>query len=279
MDDGRLAIGEVEIIALRDTNLEFPLEQLFPEVSDEAWEPFRERYPDAFGRGTWRIPVRAFVVRSGDWTVLVDTGLGTLQEVTTRFGGTGRIVDALAQAEIVPAEVDVVMLTHLHLDHVGGTIREDGDALRPIFPRARHLLHRADLEHARRLAPQAPMFEHTVLNLERLGLLEPVEDGRRVNDQLRLLHTPGHTPGSMSVLVVSGADRAILVGDALPHVAHLTEPSWRYTSDSDHETAVRTRRALTERIEAERLVLVPTHFPEPFGGIIRVEGRRYWQGR
>ncbi len=279
MEDGRIAVGDVEIIALRDATIAYPLEQMFPDVTEEAFAPYRERYPDAFARATWVIPVRAFVVRSGGWTVLVDTGLGTVHEITSRMGGTGRIVEALGHVEVDPDDIDVVVLTHLHLDHTGGTIREEDDAFRPVFRRARHLLHRADLDLVRRIAPQAPLFDATVLTLERLGLLEPVVDGHRVNDRVRLLHTPGHTPGSLSALVASGTDRAILTGDALPHPVHLSEPSWRYTSDGDHQTAVGTRRALIDRIEAERLIFVPTHFPEPFGGIVRVEGRCYWQGR
>ncbi len=279
MEDGRISVGDVEVIALRDATIEFPLERMFPDVSDEAFEPYRTRYPAAFGRGTWVIPVRAFVLRSRGSTVLVDAGLGTVGEITARMGGTGRVVEALAHVGIEPGDVDVVVLTHIHLDHAGGTIREEAEGVRPVFPRARHLLHRKDLELVRRIAPQAPLFDLTVLSLERLGLLEAVEGDRRVNDHVRLVHTPGHTPGSQSALVVSGTDRAILTGDAIAHPAHLTEPSWRYTSDGDHQTAVGTRRALVERVEAERLTLVPTHFPEPFGSIVRLEGRRYWQGR
>ncbi len=161
-------------------------------------------------------------------------------------------------------------------------------------------MRRDDLALAREKAGTAKIFERTILAIERAGRLETVIGGESVDDRVTLLHTPGHTPVSLSVLISSGGEKALLVGDAIHHPALLAEPDWRDKSDSDHEEAVRTRRALVERVAAEGLVLAPSHFmikvhtdcrkclptisqetsscfPEPFGTVLRLEGRPVWR--
>lgn len=278
MAKDRIRVGKVEILSLVDTTIEFPLEQVFPDPPPHDWAPFEKRYPKAFGRDTWVIPVRCFALRSAGRTILVDTGLGTNDEISSRFGGTGRLREALRAASLEPEDVDTVILTHLHLDHVGGTMREEDGEARLAFPRARYLLHRADLERARALAAGAPLFDATILVLERLGALDPLDGERAVSDEVSVLHTPGHTPGSLSVLVASGGRRALLTADALHHPAHVTETGLRDSSDADPEAARRTRERLLERVQNEGMTLAPTHFPEPFGRIVWLEGRRYWKG-
>lgn len=267
----RLRVGGVEIAALLDGELSLPLAQHFPETAPDAWTPYRERYPNAFEGEAWRTSLRFYLLRSERRTILVDAGFN--DEQRGRWNVRGR-PEGLRDAGLAPGEVDLVVLTHLHADHVGGTIDAEG---RPRF--RRHLIHRADLERARERAPQAPIFAQTVLRLEREGLLEAIDGERSIDDHVTLLHTPGHTPGSLSVLVSSDREKALLVGDAIHHPAQLAEPEWRDANDSDHAEAVRTRRALLERLEAEGLVLAPTHFPEPFGTVVRVDGRRVWRAR
>jgi glyoxylase-like metal-dependent hydrolase (beta-lactamase superfamily II) len=92
------------------------------------------------------------------------------------------------------------------------------------------------------------------------------------------IHTPGHTPGSMSMLVASKGERAILVGDAIGHPAQVEHPDRYVVHDMDHPRAEQTRHQLLDRIEAEGLILSANHFPEPgFGRVVRLEGRRFWQ--
>jgi glyoxylase-like metal-dependent hydrolase (beta-lactamase superfamily II) len=89
------------------------------------------------------------------------------------------------------------------------------------------------------------------------------------------LHTPGQTPGSMSLLIASGGERAILVGDAIGHPAQVEHPDWGVVDDFDGPQAEKTRRQLLDRIEAEGLVLSASHFPEPgFGHVVRLQSRR-----
>ena len=93
------------------------------------------------------------------------------------------------------------------------------------------------------------------------------------------LPAPGHTPGHMVLLVSSGGQKAIIMGDAIAHPAHVSEPDWVFGFDSDGQTASATRRQLLDRAEAEQMTLVQCHLPSPgYGRIVRLESRRYWQG-
>jgi glyoxylase-like metal-dependent hydrolase (beta-lactamase superfamily II) len=114
--------------------------------------------------------------------------------------------------------------------------------------------------------------------LEGLGALDMTDGERSLTSEVTALHTPGHTPGSMSLLITSGDQRAILVGDAIAHPAQVEHPDWVFAFDFDGETAQQTRGQLLDRIEAEGLIVSACHFPEPgFGRVVRLEGRRSWQ--
>jgi len=125
----------------------------------------------------------------------------------------------------------------------------------------------------------APGFvQETLTPLEALGVLDLADGERSLTEEITTLHTPGHTPGSMSVLITSGGERAIIVGDAIAHPAQVEHPDWGIVFDFDGETAIETRRGLLDRIEAEGLTMTACHFPEPgFGRVVRLEGRRSWQ--
>jgi glyoxylase-like metal-dependent hydrolase (beta-lactamase superfamily II) len=282
MAHGTVTVGAVQITALCDVVGDFPvaLGLAFPGVERAAWEPYRRRYPEAFG-GTdrWRLRDWCFVVRARDRVVLVDTGVGEAGTPGASWiGAPGRLPQELAAAGVEPDEIDVVLLTHLHLDHVGWNLAWDDDRPRPRFPQARYLLQRADWEL---FASQGDdndreAFERCVRPLQTLGVVELLDGDRVLGPELTVLHTPGHTPGSQSLLVRSGGDAALLWGDVANHPAQLAEPAWSPRSDVRPEQARRTRQALLDRVETERMWLAPAHFPQPFGAVIRVEGRRRW---
>lgn len=285
MESRSLTVGAVQVTAVCDVTGDFPvpLERAFPRVEAAAWAPWRRRHPGAFsGTDRWRLRDWCFVVRASNRVVLVDTGVGGPGIPGADWIGTpGRLPDELAAAGVDPDEIDEVVLTHLHLDHVGWNLAWDGDRLRPRFGRARYLVQRADWE---RFASggddnDREAFERCVRPLRSLGVAELVDGDRVLDAELRLLHTPGHTPGSQSLLVASGGDAVLLWGDVANHPAQVGEPDWGPASDLQPEAARATRRRLLERVEAEGMWLGPAHFPEPFGTVTRVEGGRRWTGR
>jgi glyoxylase-like metal-dependent hydrolase (beta-lactamase superfamily II) len=281
---GSISVGDVQVTALCDVVGDFPapLGEVFPGVGRAAWEPYRHRYPETFnGADAWRLHDHCYLVRSGRGTILVDTGVGPASAPGAQWIGTpGRLLDELREAGTGPEAVDTVVITHVHLDHVGWNVIWDGDQPRPVFPRARYLVQRADWDvfAAGGDDNDRDAFEHTVRPLETLGVLDLAAGDRPLTGELELLHTPGHTPGSQSVLVSSGGERAVLWGDVANHPAQVTETAWCSRADMDPGLADRTRQALLDRIEAEGMTVSTAHFPEPFGHIVWVEGRRYWRG-
>jgi glyoxylase-like metal-dependent hydrolase (beta-lactamase superfamily II) len=286
MSDGSMTVGNVEVSHLYDLVADFPmtLEQLFPTVPPAAWEPYRREYPSLFGPGNaWRYHAGCYLLRSGGRTLLVDTGVGPSSLGMAAWVQTGgQLPERLRAAGVSPEDVETVVFTHLHPDHVGWNLRGEVGQYQPTFPRARYVAHQADWDTFQRPDVQAslpfPYVDQTITPLQSLGVLDLIAGERSLTAEVTLLHTPGHTPGSLSVLIVSGGERAIIVGDAIAHPAQVEHPDWSIAFDFDAETAVRTRTQLLDRIEAEGLTLTACHFPEPgFGRVLRLDGRRFWQ--
>lgn len=111
-----------------------------------------------------------------------------------------------------------------------------------------------------------------------MGVFDAVSEDTDVTDEVRLLHTPGHTPGHMSVLVSSAGERAVIQGDVLVHPSQVTNEEWNCKFDVDHPVATATRKKLLDLIEADGAKVVSCHFPKPgFGTVARFQGRRYWK--
>jgi glyoxylase-like metal-dependent hydrolase (beta-lactamase superfamily II) len=289
MSDSRITVGDVEITLMYDLVADFGLtwDQAFPTVPAEAWEPYRRAYPSLYGRGNVpRFHAGCYLIRTRTRAILVDTGIGPASLGMAKLLGTeGHLPERLRSAGVSPEDIDTVVFTHLHPDHVGWNLEQDGGHYRPTFPHARYVAHRADwdkvhrVEVQRELANIAPGYvEQTLTPLESLGVLDLADGDRILSQEVTALHTPGHTPGSMSVLVASKGEQAILVGDTIGHPAQVEHPDWCVIHDMDCSQAERIRRQLLDRIEAEGLLLSANHFPEPgFGRVVRLEGRRFWQ--
>jgi glyoxylase-like metal-dependent hydrolase (beta-lactamase superfamily II) len=179
--------------------------------------------------------------------------------------------------------VDTVFFTHLHPDHVGWNLVQAGANPRATFPRARYVMHQADWETFKKPEVRASFpfqyWEETLAPLENLGVLDLVSGERPLSGEITAIPTPGHTPGHMSLAIVSGGQRALILGDVAIHPAQITETDWAVIFEMDQALAAQMRRQVFDRVEAENSTLVACHFPAPgFGRLVRLQGRRYWQG-
>jgi glyoxylase-like metal-dependent hydrolase (beta-lactamase superfamily II) len=278
---GERTVGSLDVVALCDgiAESESDLNDSFPGVSAEDWARYRRDFPDAFSAsGGWRFHIHAFLIHSerDDLNVLVDTGIGPPGAPGRDWAPyCGRLLEDLHDADLDPDDVDVVVLTHLHDDHIGGTVTDDG---RRSFPEARYLMHRVDFEilDGSDDPEDLPYRERLLQPLVDAGALEFVEDGHRIADGITVLHTPGHTPGHVSVLLESNGERALVAGDVVNHPGQIQDrfPSG---SDDDPEQAAETRERMLSRVERERMVVATGHLQEPFGLVELQEQFRVWR--
>jgi glyoxylase-like metal-dependent hydrolase (beta-lactamase superfamily II) len=225
-----------------------------------------------------------FVVRTGRHTILIDTCLGNDKERPTRPQfhrlRTSFLAD-LAHAGVSPGEVDYVMCTHLHWDHVGWNTRLENGRWVPTFPRARYIMGRREFEHwqaEHRRGEETPhrlAFEDSVLPVVRTGQSVLVEDDYALEDGLWFESAPGHTPGNVVIHVRSRDDRAVFLGDVLHHQFQLMKPEWSTLACTDREVSRRTRVRLVEEHAERGTRLLPAHFPAPTTGRIVRRGGAY----
>ena len=283
MAEFTLNVGGVEIVALSDMSLAFPtpLPQLFPGTEAEDWEPYRGRYPDTFDGEHVLIEIGCYLVRSEGRTILIDTGYGE-GPIESIGGRRGELLDDLAAKGVSPEEVDMVFISHLHSDHVGWNVVERGGELVPAFPNARYVAHQSDLDHFRRPEVQDalpfPFMDRCVESIVGMGLFDALTEDTDLTPEVRAVHTPGHTPGHMSVLVRSRGEWALIQGDVVVHPAQVTEDDWNCIFDYDWPLSTQTRRRLLDDVETQGTPVVSCHFPAPgFGMVRRSGGRRYWE--
>ena len=275
----RATIGNVEVQVFVDaTPPAFEPNQFFPEVPLEAWEPHRKECLDADGK--FRTNFCFFVLRSQGRVVLVDTGLGP--GPFERLGGArGELMTKLQGAGINPQDVETVVITHLHGDHIGWNVTTESDTPRATFPRARYLIPRGDWEHFTKpeVLENTPAVKANAVPLQDLGVMELVDGDHAVTPEISTLATPGHTPGHLSVVITSQGQRGVVVGDLFHSAAQVTEPDWCAGADMDKDLARRTRHATLDRLEGEGFTVAAGHLliNTNIGKLVRVEGRRYWQ--
>ena len=266
-----MRVGSVELDPVVDAWGELgELREVYPETPAEAWEPYRELYPDLFAGSRWRLPCTCYLVRSGGRVVLVDTGVGPPGSWGWAAEREGGLLPGLAALGVEPPDVNTVFLTHIHIDHVGWNADRDGV---PVFPNARYVLHADGLALARE-HPDAPHIRRCLRSIVAAGLVDEVEADAEIVPGVVAVDLPGHLPGHLGLRLPG----AVLIADAAVHPALLDEPEWRYVSDADVETSRETRRAVLPELERRDVLVVCGHYPD--GGIGRLErrdGRIVWQ--
>jgi len=235
---------------------------LYPDVPIERWERFRPTYPDLFAGDMWRLPVACTVIRGHGRAVLVDAGLGPAGGSSWDMDQEGLLPGGL------PADIDTVFFTHLHVDHVGWL------ADPALFRAARVAVHPAALAYAVEHSP-VEWLAGRLRELMDEGRVDEVSAGDELMPGVQVVDFPGHYPGHVG-LDVDG--RAILIGDAAPHPALLDRCGWHFRYDHDAALASATRAALVEQVAETGTLVVCGHYPgSGIGHVVRSAGRVEWR--
>jgi len=268
-------IGDVEIWRILEINGPFrEPELLYPTAGPDVRKIIEAHAPGSTDAETGRmiLPIQGFLLKTPDHLILVDACVGNDKTVeTTPFWhkrSDDRFMASLKAAGASVEDVDYVLCTHLHTDHIGWNTQLVDGRWVPTFPNARYIFPAADEVEFR---DREPMRESVSPVIE-AGQAELVGPDHTLGDEVSLIPTPGHTPGHVSVLIRSGGAEAVITGDALHSTAQCWHPDWHFKFDSDPEQAVTSRRVLLESsVESNRRVL-GTHFLLPSIGRVQAEG-------
>ena len=277
MAGNKLSIGNVEITSLSDGLLEFDVCNFFPSIPEEHWSPYSSHLTEDHKVS---FNLACFLIRSDGKTIIVDTGLGP-KPAGAPETPWGELLDDFKTHGVRPEDVDMVVMTHLHRDHVGWNLRQRDGKYEPTFPNARYWLSSKDWEacHNPELVPDRfPNAPECVWPLEELDVIEFMDGEMALTSELTSLPTPGHTPGHMSIMINSQGQRGIVLGDVLHNTVQIHETDWVSRADIDPDQTRITRRSLVERLEQEGMTVAAVHLEAPgFGKIVRLQDRRVWQ--
>ena len=277
-----IELGRLSVVAVVERAGPTRPTWLLPDATPEAVERHRSWLAPNFldDKGRFLQSIHSFVVQAPGLTLLVDTCVGNDKDRGGRqpfhMMHTAFLED-LAAAGFPPESIDVVLCTHLHVDHVGWNTRLDGGRWVPTFPRARYLFAKREWDHwsAEPDPDTARITADSVKPVLDAGLADLVAMDHRISSEIWLEPTPGHTPGHASVRLEGGDSAAVITGDLMHHPIQVAEPEWGSHFDTDLGEARKTRRAFCERYAGTGALVLGTHFHHPTAGRIVRHGETW----
>ncbi len=272
-------IGEYEI-SIVDEHISTSRDKsmVYPDVPEADWEPYRSFALNV--KGEFQAQWRGHLVRRVDGTgpkILVDTGMGPGPFEHT--GGKGELLDNLKALGVEASDIDAVVTTHCHGDHLGWNITWDGDTPRPTFSSATYNIAANDWEHYSKPDVQNEAFDRNVAPLEGLGVLNLVKGEIELAPGVTTLPTNGHTPGHQCLKIESGGEVGVITGDLFHNVAQVSEQHWCPTFDWRTDLSTASRRWLMWRAQSEEWVVFSGHLPTgtSIGRIMQGSGKPEWK--
>jgi glyoxylase-like metal-dependent hydrolase (beta-lactamase superfamily II) len=281
----RWTIGEVTITRIVESQLIMDLSSMLPRATVEAilalpW--LQPHFVTPEGQGI--ISFHALVVDTPSKRIVVDTcigndkdraGLPHFHELQTSF------LHDLEAGGFPRDSVDIVLCTHLHVDHVGwNTMLENGKWV-PTFPNARYLLSKTEYEYWRGFVDvstgfaeiQRLTFADSITPVVNAGLVDLVDGEHRVCDEVTLVPTLGHSPGHVSVRIRAGGEEALITGDMVHHPCQLAHVEWGLPDvDFDTDQAMRTRQRVFSEVADKPILVIGTHWADPTAGNVKRSG-------
>lgn len=271
----RMALGDFEVTALSDGYLAVD-PQLFKGISAKEIAHYKER--SQITQKTLLTPVNAYLVNTGSQLILVDAGSSSC------FGPTvGRLMENLKAAGYQAEQVDLIVITHMHADHLCGASSPDGKIL---FPNAELRMAKADAdfwlsEEAANKAPDAAkalfkMAREAVKPYQAAGKFKPFAPGEKLAEGMQVVDTHGHTPGHSSYQFTSKGQSMMVIGDLIhSHALQFPRPNTAIVFDIDSKIAVPRRLKVFDGAVKTKTWVAASHIPFPGIGQLRKEGKGY----
>jgi glyoxylase-like metal-dependent hydrolase (beta-lactamase superfamily II) len=269
-------VGKVKITKIVELETIGSTRFILPLASNEEIRKLPWLIPDfATEDGQLRMSIHTLVVETPSRRIVVDTGLGNDKQgrkVPIWNNRKTPFLETMTEAGYPPDSIDIVLCTHLHVDHVGWNTRLEGGKWVPTFAHARYLFGKSEYEYWRdhRDEPgKTAVFEDSVKPVVVAGKADLVASDARVCEEITLIPTPGHSPGHVSVLIQSDGEQGLLSGDVAHHPCQMAHLGWSSTVDSDPVQAAATRRQLFARFAETPTLVIGGHFG---AGRIRRDG-------
>ncbi len=271
-------VGDVRITQVVELTTASLGPHLLPQATPAAMQSIPWMAPFIDERGRIVLSMHALVVESLGQTIVVDTCIGNDKSRTYPKWNNmqGDFLQRFSAAGFSTQQVDTVLCTHMHVDHVGWNTRWQDGAWLPTFPRAEYLFAEEEWRYWREQSQEyGPVIEDSVQPIFDSGQAVLVSQQHRLNEEIFLLPTPGHTPGHVSVHIQSKGEAAIITGDMLHHPCQIVHPDWSTTADTDQSMAAATRTAFLRQYSDQPVLVIGTHFAAPTAGHIVRDGVAY----
>ncbi len=278
----QIRVGDIAISRIYELTQPFPATEFFPDTPLQAWTPHLDWLiaEGAFlpGENSIVLPMQSYVARTSHHTILIDTCIGNdkhrPQRPAWHMKTDKTYMTNLAAVGLTPADIDFVMCTHLHHDHVGWNTKLVDGRWVPTFPNAKYIMSKKELEYFQNNddPAAAPSLADSVLPVVESGQAELITTDFALDDEVWLEPTPGHTPDHFAVRLRSRDADGVVGGDLMHSPVQCLEPTWRARPDWDPQLAMQTRSAFMERHAENDTLVVMMHFPLPSAGRFVAEG-------
>jgi glyoxylase-like metal-dependent hydrolase (beta-lactamase superfamily II) len=275
---GRHPLGDYELITLSDGFIALDGGAMFGVVPRTLWE--KRLPPDDSNR----IPLgmRPLIVRTGKTTMIIDAGCGDKMDPKLaqiyKLDRRYHLDHSLAEAGLTVEDIDMVVASHLHFDHVGGfTALDKSGAIVPRFPKAKYIAHRAEWEDATHPHERnrASYLQENFVPLKDAGVLTLVDDGAEIVPGVRYRRSGGHTPNHQVVTIESSGRTAVFTADMYPTSIHIPDP-WVMGYDLYPMDTLAFKRAFAREAVDREYLLFFEHDPSMAAGYLREkDGKRY----
>src|SRR5271168_1804512 len=269
----RFKLGTIEITVISDGTLAFPAETLWGDRADDARGLLTSKFQPVNPVG---LQINTILVNTGDKLMLIDAGCGIDKFQKT----TGRLLGNLAAAGYAPGDIDTILFTHFHFDHLWGISDHENASL--LFPSAEFVASETEVAFwsAPDLTDKLPPAQQPRVTQANLKLATPqlrlIKAVAEVVPGVTTFGTPGHTPGHISVNISSGSEELLLTGDVVVNSAvSFLHPEWPFGFDIDVPLATETRMAFLDRAAADKTLVGSYHLPFPGFGRVAREGSAY----
>ena len=269
-------IGDVEITQILEMEDNQFFYSFIPEAKPKKIKEIKWLYPNyADGNGNLKGVVRSFLIKSGGKNILIDTCNGNGKDRPNMPTWGNLKTDFLEKLSrvIPPEQIDFVVCTHLHFDHVGWNTKQENGKWVPTFPNAKYLFSREEYNYWIK-KPEKEMIDDfnglddSVSPIVEAELALFVSDNFRLDKNISFIPTPGHTPHHVSVVVESQGQKAIITGDVAHHPCQIAYPEWTTGADTYPEQTIETRGKFLSEVKDKNILIIGTHFCNPTAGKI-----------